>query len=111
MSRIKVRVYSGVFEVRLIRAIEECGSIEVLWDGSQPRELKWSSVVLKMKEGEVVGQKPDVMAEPPPPMSGAAEAQRVNKAKKKKARGGEGVSGTGASGKRKFFFILRMKVM
>ena len=69
MSRIKVRVYSGIFEVSLIRVIEEHGSIEVLWDGGQPRELKWSSVVLKMKEGELVGQKPDVMAEPPPPMS------------------------------------------
>lgn len=93
MARIKIRVHSGVFEVSLIRVIEERGSVEVLWDGGQPREFKWSSVVLgKSKEGEVVGQKPDVMAEPPPPMSGAAEAQRVNRAKKKAQTSANGLS-------------------
>ena len=63
MSRIKVRVQSGVFEVSLVRVIEDRGSVEVLWDGGQPREFKWSSVVLKGKDDDMVGQKPDVMAE------------------------------------------------
>lgn len=80
MSRIKVRVQSGVFEVSLVRVIEDHGSVEVLWDGGQPREFKWSSVVLKEKDGEVVGQKPDVMAEPV-----AREPTKSGKGKKEKS--------------------------
>ncbi|KAF5383444.1 hypothetical protein D9757_006174 [Collybiopsis confluens] len=45
MSRIKLRVTAGVFEVSLVRVIEESGSIEVLWDRGLKREFKWSSLV------------------------------------------------------------------
>ena len=45
MSRIKIRVSAGVFEVSLIRVIEETGSVEVLWDQSTKKEFKWGSVV------------------------------------------------------------------
>ncbi|KAH6902676.1 specific transcriptional repressor [Coprinopsis sp. MPI-PUGE-AT-0042] len=41
MSRIKIRVSSGVFEVSLLRVIEETGSVEVLWDRGLHREFKW----------------------------------------------------------------------
>lgn len=46
MSRIKIRVSAGVFEVSLIRVIEETGSVEVLWDQNIKKEFKWGSVVL-----------------------------------------------------------------
>jgi hypothetical protein len=45
MSRIKIRVSAGVFEVSLIRVIEETGSVEVLWDQNTKKEFKWGSVV------------------------------------------------------------------
>ena len=32
MSRIKIRVSAGIFEVSLVRVIEESNSVEVLWD-------------------------------------------------------------------------------
>ena len=57
MSRVKIRVSSGVFEVSLIRVIEENGSVEVLWDRGTKREFKWGSVVFGSTDGPVL-QKP-----------------------------------------------------
>jgi hypothetical protein len=59
MSRIKIRVSAGVFEVSLVRVIPETGSVEVLWDKGVKREFKWSSVLLgNTPEGVTVGQMP-----------------------------------------------------
>jgi hypothetical protein len=58
MTRIKIRVSAGVFEVSLIRVIEETGSIEVLWDRGVKREFKWGSVVFGSTEGQTIQQKP-----------------------------------------------------
>lgn len=63
MSRIKIRVSSGVFEVSLVRIIEETKSIEVLWDRGVKREFKWGSVLFGSSDGQAVVQKP---AEPAP---------------------------------------------
>lgn len=57
MSRIKIRISSGVFEVSLIRVIEENGTVEVLWDRGTKREFKWGSVVFGRTD-EPVLQKP-----------------------------------------------------
>jgi len=62
MSRIKVRVSSGVFEVSLVRVIEESKSIEVLWDRGLRREFKWGSVVFGQTDGQDVQQKPSTPA-------------------------------------------------
>ncbi|KAF8556709.1 JmjC-domain-containing protein [Imleria badia] len=63
MSRIKIRVSAGVFEVSLVRVIEETKSIEVLWDRGIKREFKWGSVVFGQTDGQTVMQKP---SEPAP---------------------------------------------
>lgn len=57
MTRIKIRVSAGVFEVSLLRVIEETTSVEVLWDRGIKREFKWGSVVFGATEGPVQ-QKP-----------------------------------------------------
>ncbi len=62
MSRIKLRVTAGVFEVSLVRVIEERTTVEVLWDGGVKKEFKWGSVVWGNTEGQNVGQKPSVPA-------------------------------------------------
>ncbi|KAF9260334.1 JmjC-domain-containing protein [Marasmius fiardii PR-910] len=62
MARIKIRVSAGVFEVSLIRVIEETSSVEVLWDRSK-REFKWGSVVFGNTEGPVQS-KPSEAAPP-----------------------------------------------
>ncbi|KAI0641835.1 hypothetical protein C8Q79DRAFT_299359 [Trametes meyenii] len=62
MSRIKLRVTAGVFEVTLLRVLEETCSVEVLWDRGLRREFKWRSVVFGETDG-VVGQKPSDPAE------------------------------------------------
>ncbi|KAH9942609.1 JmjC domain, hydroxylase-domain-containing protein [Amylocystis lapponica] len=67
MSRIKLRVSAGVFEVSLIRVIEESSSVEVLWDRGVKREFKWGSVVFGNMEGVTVGQKPTEPAPEPEP--------------------------------------------
>ncbi|KAK7018512.1 specific transcriptional repressor [Favolaschia claudopus] len=47
LSRIKIRVSAGVFEVTLVRVNEERRSVEVLWDAQgEIREFKWGSVIL-----------------------------------------------------------------
>jgi len=63
MSRIKIRVSSGVFEVSLLRIVEDTGSVEVLWDRGIKREFKWGSVIFGQTEGQTVVQKP---SEPAP---------------------------------------------
>lgn len=88
MSRIKIRVSAGIFEVSLVRVIEESSSVEVLWDRGVKREFKWGSVVFGDLGGQTVGQKPTEAAAsgpelcqpgpsanpPQPPATTAAEA-------------------------------------
>lgn len=64
MSRIKIRVSAGVFEVSLIRVVEETGSVEVLWDRGSRKEFKWGSVVFGSTDGPV-HQKPSEPAPEP----------------------------------------------
>jgi hypothetical protein len=64
MSRIKIRVSAGVFEVSLVRVIEETSSVEVLWDRGVKREFKWGSVVFGSTDGPVQ-QKPSEPAPEP----------------------------------------------
>ncbi|KAJ8456252.1 hypothetical protein ONZ45_g18791 [Pleurotus djamor] len=64
MARIKIRVSAGVFEVSLIRVIEETGSVEVLWDRGLKREFKWGSVVFGSTDGPIQ-QKPSEIAAVP----------------------------------------------
>ncbi|KAL1701740.1 JmjC domain, hydroxylase-domain-containing protein, partial [Schizophyllum commune] len=45
LSRIKLRVSSGVFEVTLVRVLEEACAVEVIWDRGARREFRWGSVV------------------------------------------------------------------
>ena len=61
MARIKLRVSAGVFEVSLVRVLEDSCSVEVLWDRGLKREFKWGSVVFVNTE-LVVGQKPSQAA-------------------------------------------------
>ncbi|KAF5348256.1 hypothetical protein D9756_010525 [Leucocoprinus leucothites] len=64
MSRIKIRVSAGVFEVSLVRVVEETGSVEVLWDHGLKKEFKWGSVVFGSTDGPV-HQKPSEPAPEP----------------------------------------------
>ncbi|KAG9312599.1 JmjC domain, hydroxylase-domain-containing protein [Chiua virens] len=66
MSRIKLRVSAGVFEVSLLRVVEETKSVEVLWDRGIKREFKWGSVVFGQTDGQTVMQKP---SEPAPELA------------------------------------------
>jgi hypothetical protein len=62
MAPIKIRVSSGVFEVTLLKVIEETGSVEVLWDKEKKREFKWGSVVFGNTEAQrptELGSEPD----------------------------------------------------
>src|SRR5580692_8509634 len=56
MSRIKVRVSSGVFEVSLLRVIDETKSVEVLWDQGVKREFKWGAIVFGSTD-RAIGQR------------------------------------------------------
>lgn len=58
MARIKIRVSAGLFEVSLVRVMEENQTVEVIWDRGFKREFKWGSVLLGNAEGQVVLQKP-----------------------------------------------------
>jgi hypothetical protein len=62
MARIKIRVSAGVFEVSLIRVVEDTKSVEVLWDRGIKREFKWGSVVFGNTDGQTVLQKPSDLA-------------------------------------------------
>ncbi|KAK7438038.1 hypothetical protein VKT23_018205 [Stygiomarasmius scandens] len=66
MSRIKIRVSTGVFEVSLVKVIEENSSVEVLWDRGIKREFKWGSVLFGNTDGPIQ-QKPSEPALDPPP--------------------------------------------
>lgn len=65
MSRVKLRVSAGVFEVSLLSVDEERGTVEVIWDEGYPRVFKWSSLVWGKLEGQSVGQKPTVAVPKP----------------------------------------------
>jgi hypothetical protein len=58
MTRIKIRVSAGVFEVSLLRVLEPSKSVEVVWDRGIKREFKWGSVVFGSTDGQTVLQKP-----------------------------------------------------
>ena len=60
-----MRISAGVFEVSLVRVIEETKSVEVVWDRGGKREFKWGSVVFGNTEGQIVGQKPTEPAPEP----------------------------------------------
>ena len=64
MARIKIRVSAGVFEVSLIKVIEETSSVEVLWDRGVKREFKWSSVVFGSTDGPVQQKPSEITVEP-----------------------------------------------
>ena len=64
MARIKIRVSAGVFEVSLIRVIEETSSVEVLWDRGVKREFKWGSVVFGSTDGPVQQKPSEIAVEP-----------------------------------------------
>lgn len=72
MSRIKIRVSAGIFEVSLVRVIEESKSVEVLWDRGIKREFKWGSVVFGNLEGQTIGQKPTEAAPEPEHQAGSS---------------------------------------
>ncbi|KAF8493735.1 JmjC domain, hydroxylase-domain-containing protein [Russula emetica] len=72
MSRIKIRVSAGIFEVSLVRVIEESKSVEVLWDRGIKREFKWGSVVFGNLEGQTIGQKPTEAAPDPEHQAGSS---------------------------------------
>ncbi|KAF8639027.1 hypothetical protein AX17_001779 [Amanita inopinata Kibby_2008] len=63
MARIKIRVSAGVFEVSLIRVIEETKSVEVLWDRGIKREFKWGSVVFGSTVANVQQKPSEIIAE------------------------------------------------
>jgi hypothetical protein len=63
MARIKIRVSAGVFEVSLIRVIEETSSVEVLWDRGVKREFKWGSVVFGSTDGPVQQKPSEIVVE------------------------------------------------
>ncbi|KAJ7058631.1 JmjC domain, hydroxylase-domain-containing protein [Mycena amicta] len=62
LSRVKIRVSAGVFEVTLIRVLEEKRSVEVLWDLSEVREFKWGCIILGSSS---YGTEPHPIAAPP----------------------------------------------
>ena len=74
MSRIKLRVTAGVFEVILVRVVEETSSVEDLWDRGVKREFKWRSVVFGDTDN-IVGQKPTEAALEPPRTSSSSVAK------------------------------------
>ncbi|KAJ7769307.1 JmjC-domain-containing protein [Mycena metata] len=53
LSRIKIRVSSGVFEVTLMRVLEDRRAVEVLWDAGEVREVKWTNIVLGLGVGQI----------------------------------------------------------
>jgi len=69
MARIKIRVSAGVFEVSLVRVIEESKSVEVLWDRGLKREFKWGSVVFGNTDGPVQQKPSEPAVEPERPIS------------------------------------------
>ena len=63
-SLIRIRISAGLFEVSLLRVIEERGSVEVVWDrdaagNTVKREFKWGSVLMGNADSAVI-RKTDV---------------------------------------------------
>lgn len=69
MARIKIRVSAGVFEVSLVRVIEETSSVEVLWDRGIKRDFKWGSVVFGSTDGPVQQKPSEPAPDSQPPRS------------------------------------------
>ena len=67
MTRIKIRVSAGVFEVSLVRVIEETCSVEVLWDRGLKREFKWGSVMFGNIDGPIQHKPSQAATDLPPP--------------------------------------------
>ncbi|KAI1789319.1 hypothetical protein LXA43DRAFT_1021605 [Ganoderma leucocontextum] len=67
-SLIKLRITNGIFEVQLLRIIEERRTVEVLWDADkdQKKEFSWKSVLVGNTDG-IVAQKPSPVAPRPSP--------------------------------------------
>nr|GAT52723.1 specific transcriptional repressor [Mycena chlorophos] len=70
-ARVKIRVSSGQFEVTIVRVLEEKRSVEVLWDASEVREVKWANLILVPNSYGVAPQPqlastPTMMNHPPP---------------------------------------------
>ena len=65
-SLIKLRITNGIFEVQLLRIIEERRTVEVLWDADkdQRKEFSWKSVLVGNTDG-IVAQKPSDVAPKP----------------------------------------------
>ncbi|KAF9472723.1 hypothetical protein BDN70DRAFT_818235 [Pholiota conissans] len=75
MSRIKIRVSAGVFEVSLVRVIEETCSVEVVWDRGMKREFKWGSVVFGNTDGPVQQKPSEILANEPEQQTPQPRAQ------------------------------------
>ncbi|PIL32652.1 transcription factor [Ganoderma sinense ZZ0214-1] len=67
-SLIKLRITNGIFEVQLLRIVEERRTVEVLWDADKDlkKEFSWKSVLVGNTEG-IVAQKPSDVAPKPSP--------------------------------------------
>lgn len=77
MSRVKLRVTSGVFEVSLLAVHEDRNTVEVIWDGGTKKEFKWSSLVWGKMDGVTIGQKPSEAALPPASMCPARFTSKI----------------------------------
>ena len=66
-SLIKLRITNGIFEVQLLRVIEEKRAVEVLWDADKDikKEFSWKSVLVGGNADSIVAQKPSDL--PPKP--------------------------------------------
>ncbi|KAF9466696.1 JmjC domain, hydroxylase-domain-containing protein [Collybia nuda] len=78
MARIKIRVSAGVFEVSLIRVIEETNSVEVLWDRGIKKEFKWGSIVFGNTDGPVHQYPSELAPEPQLPTYSSVMAATAN---------------------------------
>ncbi|KAL1719877.1 JmjC domain, hydroxylase-domain-containing protein [Schizophyllum commune] len=74
LSRIKLRVSSGVFEVTLVRVLEEACAVEVIWDRGARREFRWGSVVFGATDMPVE-QKPTELVEKDEPPYAVSTSQ------------------------------------
>ncbi len=80
-SLIKLRITNGIFEVQLLRIIEERRTVEVLWDADKDlkKEFSWKSVLVGNTEG-IAAQKPSDVAPRPSrecPASHSDETRRL----------------------------------
>ncbi|EJF57709.1 hypothetical protein DICSQDRAFT_111328 [Dichomitus squalens LYAD-421 SS1] len=68
-SLIKLRITNGIFEVQLLRVIEDRRVVEVLWDADKDikREFSWKSVLVGGNTDNIVAQKPSDLSPKPSP--------------------------------------------